>query len=388
MKRLIVCQGSAQLVTAVAVVKQRKKFLGVVSADESDENYLLIAGLSVPDSQAIEFSQFIEIMAQQIFPLQHTVTLSDKELASCCGVLNKGNLTESKLFFYEITKIKDIDEVYVVRDWQDCNFLLLNLFPEAKHICYGDSVGLYIPREYLSEYGILYSVVIRMALFIQSLFKPYPSRYPRIDFKYFLIEKAFGHDPSGVFIKTSSSYLNDIFFSLKKLIDEDCLKDLLIKTKGKRVKVLMGSNFSEQSIMSVDNEALAYKKYIEMHTTTKSDVLIIKSHPRDSIDKHNKIISTFKPLFDEVIDGDLIASPYLPFEVILAELKMISKELQVFTFSSACISTAIVMNIKTKLGFEENVTKLFFKGKHYARRIKHEQDLKDILTKRKLIKND
>ncbi len=99
MKRLIVCQGSAQLVTAVAVVKQHKKFLGVVRADEDEENYLLITGLSVPDSQAIEFSQFIERMAKQILPFKLIVTLSDKNLASCCDVLNKSNLAKSKLFF-------------------------------------------------------------------------------------------------------------------------------------------------------------------------------------------------------------------------------------------------------------------------------------------------
>lgn len=388
MKRLIVCQGAAQLVTAVAVVIQHKKFLEIVNADEGDENYLLITGLSVPDSQAIEFSQFIKRMAQQILQFKLIVTLSDKELASCCDVLNKSNLAESKLFFYEITKIKNIDEVYVVRDWQDCNFLLLNLFPEAKHICYGDSVGLYIPRDYLSEYSVLYSSAKRVVAFIKSSFKSYPSKYPRIDFKYFLIEKAFGSEPSGEFVRTSPSYLNDIFFRLKKLIDEDCLKDMLIKTQGKRVNVLMGSNFSEQSIMSLENEVLAYQNYIQMHKPLRSDVLIVKSHPRDCKTKHYKIMSAFKPYFDEIIDGDTIASPYLPFEVILIELKTVSKDLEVFTFSTACIATSIVLNIKTKLGFEKNLTNFFFKGKHYLRRIKHEQDLNNILSKRELIKND
>lgn len=388
MKRLIVCQGSAQLVTAIAAVNQHKKFFSKVSEDGDDENYLLIAGLSVPDIQAIEFCQFIEKMAQQILSFKRIITLTDKEVINCCDVLNNSNLAESKLFFFEMTRIKNIDEVYVVRDWQDCNFLMLNLFPEAKHICYGDSVGLYIPRNYLANDGFLPTLIKRGVAFIQSSVKSIPSKYPRIDFKYFLIEKAFGPEPSGVFIQTSSRYLSDLFFSLKKLINEDSLKSLLKKTEGKRVKVLMGSNFSEQSIMSLENEVVAYKNFIEMNNPLRSDVLIIKSHPRDCKTKHYKIMSAFKPYFNEVIDGDLIAGPYLPFEVILVELKLMSKELQVFTFSSACIATALVLNINTKLGFEKKLTKFFFKGKHYLRRMKHEQDLNNILSKKELIKND
>lgn len=376
-RRLITCQGSAQLVTAVAALRAHDSFAGPHGDGGSNQDHLLIYGLSVPAAQTPGFVRFIEAMARLIHRFESVVHLSDQQV----DALWRGagdDLSSDRLVrqFSAVLGVDCIDEVFVVREWQRCNALVLNAFPMAAHICYGDSVGVYLPPDYAAGPA---SRLARVRSALRKLIRcPENSSVatPRLDRSYLLLPDAFGKPPSGKVVRTDAAVLRSLFGQLTPLLSRNWCFETAARARGGEVWVLMGSNFSEQGVMSLAQEIAAYRDWISSLAPPAGTLLLLKSHPRDESGKHEVLVNSLRGLFGEVVSADAAGSPYLPSEVFLLELARLGCRLRALTFSSACLGAHFVLSIPTVIGFGEDIIARYIEPRYRAARCRHESDLR------------
>jgi hypothetical protein len=148
---------------------------------------------------------------------------------------------------------------------------------------------------------------------------------------------------------------------------------------GKNVFILISSNFSEQGVMSIESEISAYREWSRQFSDLDS-VLLLKSHPRDSLDKRKMIIDCLKDVFSEVISIDSIGSAYLPIEVFMLYIQPFVKNLHALTVSTACLGSHFVVNCNTVVGFGDALVEKYFFPAWCQERIKHEHQLQKLIN--------
>jgi hypothetical protein len=380
MDRLIVCQGTAQLVTAVAALRQHMKRSKGNEGHQQSRDHLLICGLAVAEPQVAEFSLVIEQMAALLHPFATISRLSDAELENLLdGARHAPTPSAIARLLQETTGIGGMDEVFTVRDWQPCNILALSAFPEATHVCYGDSIGVYLPQGFMAGKP---TVRARVASLLRGLTQSHAPQFgnPRLDISYLLLPGAFGVPPSGELVRTDAATLRDLFGRLAPLLDGAALNNLRERTVGRSVWVLMGSNFSEQGMMTPQAEIAAYRDWITDLRPDPGTVLLIKSHPRDRKGKHEMLERHLREFFDDVWSADSIGNAYLPIEALLLNIMPVVASLNCLTVSTACLATHFVVGCKTHIGFgNELVAKYVVSGRRHER-CQHELDLRRLCT--------
>jgi hypothetical protein len=375
-ERLIVCQGTAQLVTAIAALLQHKAAGGHSGDSPQSRDHLLICGLAISQSQSEAFSGMIERMAALLHPFATISRLSDPSLEILIGKAQRATTaTQIATLLEQATGIVGVDEVFTVRDWQHCNILALSAFPDATHVCYGDSVGVYLPRNFMRGRPSISSHVARLMRRLRS------SRSallpdPRIDISYLLLPGAFGMPPCGEVVRTKAAPLRNLFAQLDPLLDGVALDELRRRVAGQHLWVLMGSNFSEQGMMTVEAEISAYRDWISGLRPDLGTVLLIKSHPRDRTGKRELLEKELRGLFSEVISADSVSSAYLPMEALLLKLKPVVASMQCLTVSTACLGTHFVTECKTHIGFGNDLVTNYVARSRRHERSRHESDLR------------
>lgn len=376
MERLVVCQGTAQLVTAVSALREHAIRSGTGSDRATAKDHLLICGLAVSEQQVGEFAQVIERMAALLHPFASISRLDDRTLNQMTEAAQRGaGAREIAEQLQNVTGVSKVDEVFTVRDWQACNELALGAYPEATHVCYGDSVGVYLPRGFMAPRRSPWS---RLAAQLRRWQRPPTGLLDsqRVDISYLLLPGAFGAPPGGEVIRTQAATLRALFGCLAPLLDVQALEDMRRRTTGRSAWILLGSNFSEQGLMSAESEASAYREWIEGLQPEPGAVLLIKSHPRDDRGKLALLQKHLSGLFDEVWSADSVGSAYLPVEVLLLELGTVVANLRCLTVSTACLGTHFVVESKTEIGFGEALVARYMAPERREQRLRHESDLR------------
>jgi hypothetical protein len=375
MERLIVCQGTAQLVTAIAALRQHETASGRHAPTRS-RDHLLICGLAVAESQTGAFTRVIEQMAALLHPFSTVSRLSDGALEELLGKAGRASTADEIAdLLRQATGIGKVDEVFTVRDWQPCNTLALSAFPAATHICYGDSVGVYLPRGFMAgKPRALSWITHRLRRWISS--RSALLAHPRVDVSYLLLPGAFGLPPSGTVVRTQVAPLKDLFSRLGPLLDGAAMKDLRDRTAGRPLWVLIGSNFSEQRLMTPQAELAAYRAWISNLRPDPGTVLLIKSHPRDRTGKRELLEQHLRDLFGEVLSADSVGSAYLPIEAVLLDLMPIVASLRSLTVSTACLATHFVVGSRTHIGFGDELVTKYVAADRRHERCQHEADLR------------
>lgn len=378
-ERLIVCQGSAQLVTAVAALRQHLERSGNNEEQRQSREHLLICGLAVTEPQAENFAEVIEQMAALLHPFATISRLSDARLEKLLSDARRASSAGIAALLKDAIGISGVNEVFTVRDWQPCNVLVLNAFPSAKHICYGDSVGVYLPRSFMANKPTVRS---RIAVWLRRLASRRSALLvnPRLDISYLLLPGAFGIPPSGKVVRTEAIVLRNLFSRLSPLLDGAALDDLHKRIAGKHVWVLMGSNFSEQGMMTPQGEISAYRDWIAGLRPDPSTVLLIKSHPRDRMGKRELLGDHLRNLFSDVCSADSVGSAYLPMEALLFSLIPVAASLQCLTVSTACLGTHFVVESKTHIGFGDELVAKHVAAGRREERCQHELDLQRLCS--------
>ena len=389
-KRIVTCQGSIQLVAALSVLDYREQ---EQNSGNRYENYLVIYDLNSPPGQIDAFAALIREMAKLICDWKAIAYITPEQMKEMLG---SSKSTKPSLYFQRVYKLvgtDTTDEIYLSRNWQFGNQLFTNAYHSAEKICYGDSIGIYfapdskafflpqsLPKQLLTKLfkqsvdrtrSILGSTVLRSINF---------------DRGYFTLPYILGEKPPMPVTVTDKASLLKVFVRLKGLLDRDYISQLRQQIGGAPVSILLTSNFSEAGRMSLEREIDAYSKFFNNRKIERGSVLIIKPHPRDSSQKMTALSQALSKLFKKIFVLTETKLFFIPFEVFftaafLDENFKLTNKVEVFAFSSACLSLKLLFNVPSSIGFGTEITNEFFTQDYAPGRVKHERDLQAALTK-------
>lgn len=391
-KRIITCQGSAQLVTVLAVLAHRDTECGAISS----ENYLVIYDLYAPEGQNEAFAAFIQKMAEAVYSWQRIVYLTADTMQMIADQLESTAPAQIYQLVRDWVGVEKADEIYLCRNWQFGNQLLLNVYQTATKICYGDSIGVYFsansavvspgqiqPPEPLSLSSKLkQQVKAGLAQMRRSLSPRTVLHSINFDQGYFVAPEIFGETPPMSTIKVSPTNTLTILRQLKTLVPPDIIAQFQAEIIDAPIAILLTSNLSEARRLSQTNEIQAYRSFLRAQAMPPNTVLVIKPHPRDDIAKIDALKDVLKEQFGKVV---ILTDPhlfFLPFEVFfLAGFSSVSREIKVFAVSSACLSFKLLFNLPSYIGFGKDLTSQWFEPSHMAARLEHEQILNSALSR-------
>ncbi|KAM3101371.1 polysialyltransferase family glycosyltransferase [Phormidesmis sp. 146-12] len=398
--RIITCQGSIQLVTALSVMRHRER---TQPEAKNYANYLVIYDLFAPAGQNEQFVAFVKQMAMSVCEWAVIVYLTPDTLQS---ISQRLEYTSPQTIFdqvHQLVGIKTADEIHLCRNWQFGNQLLLNAYQTAEKVCYGDSVGLYfsatspivrtaaLPKQPSAPLSAATQFrrfwrrqagqalqQIRQQLNLRTVLQTIP-----FDIGYFVLPDILGEVPPMPTVTIERTFLLEVFAQLANLADAEYVRQFQVKTAGATIAFLLTSNLSEAQRLSQAQEIAGYRQFLQSQGN-QSRILVIKPHPRDDINKLYALRSTLTDLFDEIV---ILAEPelfFLPFEVFfLAACSQINllTDVQVFAVSSACLSLKLLFDVPSFVGFGPDLTRSLFRPEAAQARIEHEQALRTALQK-------
>lgn len=400
-KRVITCQGTIQLITALSVMAYRTE--EEKSALDTFENYLVIYDLCAPAQQINDFISLIQKIAKSLASWKSIVYISPDQLTVISDKLN--NTSEANLFksIYNLVGTDEAAEIYLCRNWQFGNQLLINAYRKAQKICYGDSIGIYFsanssaffvdqsPPKLSFNKNLIHTFVTapkqklkRQMNRIQS-WLGFKTILKAVEFDqgYFTLPDIMGEEPPMKHKKISSSYILEIVTSLTDLVNIDYVVCLHKKIGDAPVAVLLTSNFSEAGRMDHDDELTAYLRFLKAANLAPGTVLLLKPHPRDDLKKVQQLQERLSDLFDDVIVLAELELFFLPFEIFFKRVFFCSESLlcgntrsvQVFAVSSACLGLKLLFDVPSTVGFGSEITSSLFYKNYVDGRLAHEHDL-------------
>lgn len=389
-KRLVVCFGSIQLVTALSVLSYREKLQQEQNLQY--ENYLLITPLFAPQGQNEEFAALIEKMARSICSWEKIVYMSSEQKKAFAKKLQQFGLQKVTSLVRDFVGSKSFDEIYLAHEYDFEDQLLMNVYETAEKICYGNGIGIYTAQSAFPKANQLrdsqsYSHRIYTSLKEKvKLFLPQKQllKQQKFDIGYFSLPSAFGQAPSMPAVTLSRDAYRAIFQKLREnleyMIDIPYVKSLRAKIQANSTSILLTTNFSEAGRISLENEISAYRVFLEERGISNDEILLVKPHPRDSKFKLVQLKSALSELYSDIVllTEDFLF--YLPFEVFFMEL-FLNPDLpklpkpKIYTFSSACLTLEFILDAQCIVGFGSEIANNFFYPDHIDSRIKHESDL-------------
>ena len=351
---------------------------------------------------ADDFASFIEKMARLVYSWERIVYISPKQMGAIEKELYSSDLPEVYSFVHKLVGVEGADEIYLCRNWQFGNQLLINAYDSAEKICYGDSIGIYFSEpvnspsnvttgSQLKGYRGLQSYLrskirfLRRQLKSRAVQETFLRELP-FDIGYFSLPHVLGEDPPMDTIVLDRAVILGTFQELRNVLSIDDVGDLRFRICNSPSVILLTSNFSEGGRMSLKSEVVAYKKFLETQKIRKDSILLIKPHPRDKEAKALQLKSALSELYSDVvlITGETLF--FLPFEILFMEifLDLDLKELQspkIFAFSSACLSLELLFNVQCVVGFGRDIVETFFHEEYVQSRIEHEETLLSAIQK-------
>jgi hypothetical protein len=390
--RLITCQGSIQLVTALSVMAHRDQ-----NASVNYQNYLVIYELYAPDQQHREFAAFIQKMAESVCDWVSIVYLAPETINTISRCLNSTSPQKIYGSIYDLIGIETADEIYLCRNWQFTNLLLLNAYRSAQKICYGDGIGIYfsetsaVSRQPVSQIKFAGPIDwfgwklhgleqrIRKALNLKTILHPI-----EFDIGYFVLPEIFGEAPPMPTMLVDRSRLLVVFNQLTPLLDLNYVKHFQALIADSPVSILLTSNLSELRRLSQQHEIFAYREFLVSHRIHPDEILLIKPHPRDDIEKIQALRFSLSNLYREIVILDHFDRFFLPFEILFLQAfsnLLHDIEIRVFAVSSACLSLKLLFNVSSFIGFGSELTATLFNSDYVDARLEHEQILRQALNK-------
>jgi hypothetical protein len=384
--RIITCQGTIQVLTALSVLYQHQK---LNTKTVCFKNYLLIYGLFSQEDQIKIFCKTIERLAKNLGQFENICFITSKKEQEICYHSQTGHAFKSIKEIRKLLGINKADEIYLCRNQQFINILLLNAYKSAQKICYGDGIGIFYSEAYYYKTFEGHDEIphFNYINYLKPKFKIwiFQKRLQQINFDvgYFTIPVVDAL-PNMQFQKADINVLKQLFIKSCQILPEKFFP-LFSSLSKKKILLILTSNFSEGLRITEDNEIANYIRLIT-HDIEVIDSIVLKPHPRDNRSKISKLAENLRKLNKEIVilaDDELF---YTPIEIILykiielAEVTFINN-VKVLCFTSAGISFPILFNIFPKLGFGKELVKNSFSKNFIKPRLQHEADLMFILTR-------
>lgn len=391
-RRVVTCQGTIQLVSALAA---REAHARAGEAGTEYEDYLVIYDLFSPRDQQREFAEAIARMARSRGEWRRITFIEPERIEEIRSRPVWGR-TESLLDEIRgLVGTEEAEEIYLCRSSQFGNQLLMHAYASAERLCYGDAVGVYMSEIYyppngkfdlpqsaslldrargeLSYHWSRVQYKARHAGRAETAAPPLP-----FDWGYFLLPRAFGEEPPMAIRSVGPEAFHAVFRGLEELLDEPFLAGLRAAAGGGPASVVLTSSFAELGRMTEEDELSAYEEFLERREPA-GRTLFIKPHPRDGREKVRRLARRLERLGKSVC---LLADHpvfYLPFEVIYRRLFAEGPPPQVFAFSTACLSLEALYGVQCEIGFGPEIVRRRFHSDLQEARLKHERDLEQIL---------
>ena len=298
--RIVTCQGGIQLIAALAALNSRE-------TEQRDsvyeyEDFLVVYDLYAPGGQGEEFARVVEKMALAVRNWKAVIYLNPEQMNELAASFDISTKAATFARVHELVGATKADEIYLCRNWQFGNRLMINAYREAAKICYGDSIGLYFSEAYFSpavaNNGQTFKSRVRRKLrpfeiFVRagakSLLPPAVVNKIRdarktlaevdFDIGYFLLPNILGEVPPMDTRLVRKEFTERIFRKFAAALDANHIADKYKYISRVPTVVLMTSNFSEGARMSGENEILAYRKFLEQSGISKGINANCKASP-------------------------------------------------------------------------------------------------------------
>ncbi|HLM24750.1 MAG TPA: polysialyltransferase family glycosyltransferase [Pyrinomonadaceae bacterium] len=394
-KRVVTCQGGIQLVAALAALQTREA--EQQRSDIEYEDYLVIYDLYAPDSQLPQFTDAVQRMARALRDWKSIVYFSKEQMVEFDQQLTFATRSQVYQRIRDLVGVAEAGEVYLCRNWQFGNSLMLNIYRDAWKVCYGDSIGIYFSEAYFSPAVAKNGRPALKAVVRQQLSRIKHSLRSRLtgdetplrdvvldeiqfDVGYFLLPEILGETPPMQTRLVNKATTGEIFRKLARALDPEQIVAQYGYLAEVPAVILMTSNFSEASRMSSENELVAYREFLEKLELPRESTLIIKPHPRDGEEKVRELGRRLGDMFANVVllmDQNLFFTPFEVFliQTFLGEREKTPRNLNVITFSTACLSLPILFDIRPIIGFGNEIVRTSFFENYISGRLQHEHDL-------------
>lgn len=390
MLRVICVQGTIQLAVAINALLLRENSLK--TRDHKFVNILIVYGLFVPKNQEPLFFSVIQKMASSLLIWERIIYLDSDIISRLNRIITEKGLFDFKKQFKAIIGVDECDEIYLGREWQLGNLLMMTYFSDAYKICYGDGIGLYFGETYFSGNGkvsrlgkLVKSVKERLALaYRHPQRKPLFKKYTRktFDYGYLVFPNISGDLPSFKYERVPTDFLKRTIDAFSNHFSFEILS--AVNWMDSNVSILLTTNFSEANRTSLDNELRLYNDFLGSGKSCEKNLLVIKPHPRDDRTKIELIKESFISLGYNVFLLDDLNSFFTPFECFLIKIEKLYPELfkriNIFCTSSSCLSIQLLFGIDPKIGFGDELIMKYFKQEQIYNRIQHERDLKKLMA--------
>jgi len=398
-KRVVTCQGGIQLVAALAALQTREA--EQQRSDVEYEDYLVIYDLYAPDSQLPQFTKAVQRMARALCDWKSIVYFSKEQMVEFDQQLTFATMPQVYQRIRDLVGVAEADEIYLCRNWQFGNSLMLNVYRDAWKVCYGDSIGIYFSEAYFSPAVAkngrppLKAAVrqqlgrIKHSLRNKLTGDQTPSRDVvldeiQFDIGYFLLPEILHETPPMETRLVNKATTGEIFRKLARALDPEQIVAQYGYLAGVPAVILMTSNFSEASRMSEENELVAYREFLERLQLPRESTLIVKPHPRDGEEKVRELGRRLSDMFANVVllmDQNLFFTPFEVFliQTFLGENEETPRELKIITFSTACLSLPILFDVRPIIGFGNEIVKTSFFENYISGRLQHEHDLESAM---------
>lgn len=243
------------------------------------EKMLVLFDLCVPESEENDFAETIYNLASgESWTKIIFISTSDMKR------INRTRISQRLKFIREEIGLDNCDDLFVMRDFAFLgNQLLLNAYPNAQRITYGDSFGIVGDNKIFKKNWyefIKHPLLIAKLIASSILFGRY---------KTYTFDKAvllLPQDWSGSYLDNIPLIIPEKSFVLKDILNvgssinklQEYCDSILQQTSSKKYLFLL-SNFTNSGMMQLNKEMNLYYeiiiKYIEVGST-----IILKKHPR------------------------------------------------------------------------------------------------------------
>lgn len=389
-RRLVACQGSLQIVTALSVLRQRER--NCQGGRRRTRDVLVIYDLYAPAGQIEDFRATLRQLARAGGEWEDIICLDPEEIDRWCRLVHTAGLRRVQREVIARLGGCHADELFLVRNWQPGNRLMMNCYPQAECICYGDTIGVYFTEHYfrpsglpLADAGLPISRMPRWRRLLSeardTLFQALRGRNTLAEMSFnsgcLVAPDLFGEKPPFPVAIADRSLLRDTLAVIARQIRPAAPDSLHVRSGP--CALLLTSNFSEAGAMTLEGELTACRAFLGDRVPA-SATIVIKPHPRDS---REKIAAFGEALRRDFAAVHLLDDPqlfYLPFELFLLTAFGdsgfdLGAELQFLCFSSACLGPAFLFNVRAEVGFGPELVNHHFDPALRASRLRHEADL-------------
>ncbi|NQX55244.1 hypothetical protein HQN86_16600 [Pedobacter panaciterrae] len=335
-KSLIAIQGPTQFIAAyISLLWYEQSII-----KERTETVLLIYDTYVPVDNELSFKDSILKLAS-IREWAQIVFIDGKAMSklSFSSYSNCVSKLRSKFYY------SDFDIVFIARDYGSFGTqLILNTYPNALHIEYGDSFGL-VGNENVLKTSIFdffkAPKAISKAVLKKVLFRHFPLRF---DFKLSILSMPL--DWKGDYLVNKNlivpdkNFVKQVFLQLSYQIPElNSYSDEL--TESQNCNLYLLSNFSNSGFSTQEDELNLYYEIV-IATASKDKIIILKNHPRGSDD----ILKLLYKKLNENYKVKIIDNKRLSFYPIELWSSLIEKCYVFPIFSSSVISLKYLFSKK------------------------------------------